>query len=124
MATITCSDCGNERRDVPRNTRYCKRCRLLRDIAYWVTRFKACRGCGKAFAPLSRPDNRCTACNPGIHGQEVDCKLCKRRDLRLIAGIPVCAGCLRDPKRRQDLFDALLKGQKQDKERNDATTHP
>ncbi len=122
MATIRCLDCGNERHNTPRNTKFCKRCRLLRDVAYWVKRFKQCRGCGKAFAPLSRPDNLCSSCDPGIHGQEVDCKLCQTRGLRLIAGIPVCARCLRDPKCRQTLFDALLKGQRQDKERNNATT--
>lgn len=122
MATITCKDCGAERTRCPKNTKYCKPCRLLRDIAYWEHERRTCLECRATFAPLGRTDYHCSACRPGIHGREVSCAFGHTGGL-VLTGIPVCAACLRAPAKRASLMAALKRGQAQRRqERNDATT--
>lgn len=121
MATITCQDCGAERQRTPSNTKFCKPCRLLRDLDYWRARWKRCRGCKAEFAPLNRPDNLCSSCNPGLKAYPVDCVLCQAPGLAAVVGIPVCASCIRAPKRRHKLIEALERGQARRKASNNAT---
>lgn len=121
MATIRCRDCGAERTQCPRNTRYCKACRLLRDILYWEHERRTCIQCRAAFAPIGRSDFHCSACRPGIRGRTVACVF-GHGGQQLLTGIPVCATCLRSPSKRAKLISALERGQRQRQERNDATT--
>ena len=118
MATITCRDCGAERHRVPSNTRYCKRCRMLRDIDYWRRETRHCLGteCEHAkFAPLDRADRHCSACNPGLRAHVGPCALAYKdapHEGRYIhPALPVCADCARDPRQRQRLIRALETGQ-------------
>jgi hypothetical protein len=131
MATIRCQDCGEERTRCPSNTRYCKSCRLLRELRWWTSRRRACfhPGCDERFAPVDRADRFCATHNPGLVHQQIDCVLANwkkaprdpHRGAVFIPGIPVCADCLRAPDMRVWLISALEGGQTQRRERNNAT---
>lgn len=114
MATITCRDCAAQRHRVPANTRYCKRCRILRDIDYWRRKTRTC-SCGAVFAPLDRNDGHCSKCDPGLRAHTGPCALSSRdapHDGRYVhPALPVCASCARDPRQRQRLIAALERGQ-------------
>lgn len=124
MATITCRDCGNQRHRVPKNTRYCKRCRMLRDIDYWRRRVRTC-SCGNKFAPLDRLDRHCSTCDPGLRAHAGPCVLATRdnpHEGRYVhPALPVCASCARDPKQRQRMIAALELGQANRRKANDVT---
>jgi hypothetical protein len=123
MATISCTDCGAERKQCPKNTLYCKACRLLRDLDHWTSNRRQCRDCRAAFAPIGRTDYRCSSCHPGSRLRQITCVLCRTDGAPLLSGIPVCDQCLRAPAKRKKLFEALQRGQAQRRqERNDATT--
>ena len=110
MATITCRDCGFQRHRVPANTRYCKRCRLLRDIDYWRRRTRTC-SCGAVFAPLGRLDRHCSKCDPGLRAHTGPCGLGNHDGRYVHPSLPICASCCRDPKQRQRMIAALERGQ-------------
>lgn len=114
MATITCRDCGTQRHRVPANTRYCKRCRMLRDIDYWRRNSRTC-SCGARFAPLDRNDHHCSTCNPGLRAHSGPCALAyadhPHEGRYVHPALPVCAPCARDPRLRQRLIAALEAGQ-------------
>jgi hypothetical protein len=122
MATINCRDCGEERTGCPSNTRYCKPCRLLRQLDYWRVRRKNCGDCERQFAPLERSDIYCAAhAGDELRIRSVHCVLCRQDGPPVMIGIPVCYICLRSPGRRLELDAALRKGQRLRKERNNAT---
>ena len=114
MATIHCADCGDERRGTPKNTRYCKRCRALRDLDHWRRLTRRC-SCGATFAPLNRGDLYCAACDPGLRAYSGTCVLspadAPHSGPFVNATLPVCAACARDPKQRKRLIRALEVGQ-------------
>lgn len=113
MATIICRDCGDERHRVPRNTLYCKRCRVLRNIDYWRKTTRRCADCDAPFAPLDRNDNWCSKCNPGLQAHRGPCALARgeHEGLYVTGSVPICADCMRDPAQRRFLISALSKGQ-------------
>lgn len=120
MASISCADCGEQRNGVPKNTRYCRACRLLRDIRFWATQTRQCRECRRAFAPLGRNDLHCSTCDPGLVHKQIECGLGKwdrapiepHSGAYLRGGVVVCATCLRAPDRRRWLIKALEAGQR------------
>jgi hypothetical protein len=119
MATITCHDCGDQRRSVPSNTRYCKKCRVLRELVYWHRRTRHCRECEREYAPLSRTDYWCSKCDPGLEHKTGPCGLYPNKPHEgapTFAQIPICAGCFRDPRKRDWLIRVMQKG------RNDRRT--
>ncbi len=122
MATISCTDCGAERKQCPTNTLYCKSCRLLRDLAHWASNRRTCRDCRASFAPIGRTDYRCSSCHPGTRGRTVACVLCRAYGAPLLHGIPVCAECIRSPLKRKKLIEALERGQALRRKERDATT--
>lgn len=122
MATITCQDCGAERTQCPRNTRYCKACRLLREVLYWAHKRRTCLKCRIPFAPLERGNYHCSGCDPGLPHRKLDCVLCREEGRRLLTGIPVCDQCLRAPVKRASLIAALERGQAQRRQEHHATT--
>lgn len=115
MATITCADCGDERRGTPKNTLYCKRCRALRDLDHWRLLTRRCAQCREPFAPLGRTDMHCGTCNPGLQAYSGPCVLAPRdrpHEGRYASPIlPVCSKCARDPRQRRNLIRALERGQ-------------
>lgn len=121
MKTITCEDCSTERRNAAySNTRYCKSCRLLRDLLFVDDATRPCKDCRKVYAPVSRRDTRCGGCNYGsVHTGR--CAFCKLEDAELHrAGIPVCLKCIRLPTLRRSIIAGLRKGQA---ERRQANNH-
>lgn len=116
MATISCQDCGQPRTHCPRNTRYCKPCRLLRDLAYWHRNRRNCKECRKEFAPIGRTDYHCSSCDTGLLHLSGPCRLANPEPHDgppTLTGIPVCAKCMRSPKMRSYLIKVLQKGQAQ-----------
>lgn len=111
--SIKCEDCGTRRENVRyANTRYCKSCRLLRDLLYVETEQRPCDACKQRFAPVSRKDTLCGRCNYGsIYAGH--CFLCKQDEAELHRdGIPVCVKCIRDPANRGRIIGGLRKGQR------------
>lgn len=111
MKSITCQDCSTKRINPRyRNTRYCKSCRLLRDLLYIELEQRPCADCKQMFAPVSRKDTLCGRCNYGsvYQGRCAFCKL----DVELHRdGIPVCTSCIRAPTLRSTIISGLRKGQ-------------
>jgi hypothetical protein len=137
MASISCAQCGEARKGVPKNTLYCFRCRVLLNIEFWRRRTRRCAGqhCGKHFAPLDRNDRYCSECDPGLSRYTGVCVLSTRtRSKDEIAvthegryadpRLPVCVGCLRDPKKRGQLIAALEAGRKKRRQTNDWKESP
>ena len=127
MATIICQDCGDERKRCPKNTLYCKKCRVLREITYWRLKTRYCRGCKAKFAPLERPDFYCSKCDPGLDHLDRPCALVKvnatpHNGPPTYPQIPVCAKCMRDPKKRPHLIIALTNGRNDRRKANHKET--
>jgi len=120
MATIRCQDCGAERKGAPRNTRYCKPCRLLRDLLYWEDNRRRCGKCNVDFAPIGGRDYFCSAHAKDWRGYKLmKCVLCGKHDMPpIIAGIPLCHDCARSPALRGKLVAALKRGQAQRREQH------
>lgn len=111
---VTCCDCSAKRRNAAySNTRYCKSCRLLRDLTYLADRTKSCDECKATFAPASRRDAYCGKCCFGSLDVGT-CAFCKRSDAELHRqGIPVCCQCLRLPTLRRQIIAGLQRGQRE-----------
>lgn len=109
MATINCADCGAERHTRWRNTKYCRPCRILKNLQYLLNWTTKCWVCDAEFAPLSREDRFCPRCDPRPATQE-HCALCDRDDQKLIdREIACCRECAADPKNRKLLLRVLTK---------------
>lgn len=112
MASITCRDCGEGRTRCPSNTRYCVLCRVLRELYYWQTRRRTCKRCRREFAPLNRNDYYCSTCDRGLAPYALTCVACtKEAAWPAIKGVPICAPCIRAPKQRSAIIDAMERGQ-------------
>lgn len=114
MHTITCEECGHERKTRRSNTKYCRPCRILRNITYIGDTTGTCLVCENRFAPLQRGEQICGKCDsraglPDPHG---DCALCGAKDVSLVdSQIAVCVGCGTDVEKRQVFRAALIKKQ-------------
>jgi hypothetical protein len=115
MATITCVDCGTQRCNTPSNTKYCKPCRLLRDIAYWEHNTRNCGNCHIPFSPMGGRDYFCSEHAVADWHQHAIrlCALCNQEKPPIIAGVDLCHGCARNPKKRSLLVRALKNGKAQ-----------
>jgi hypothetical protein len=112
--SIKCQDCGARRENVRyANTRYCKSCRLLRDLLYVETEQRPCADCTRPFAPVNRKDTLCGDCNYGsIYTGR--CFLCAQDEAELYRdGIAVCVKCIRVPANRKRIIAGLRKGQRE-----------
>lgn len=119
VATITCQDCATQRQRCPANTRYCKPCRLLRELYYWQRRRRACQNCNAEFAPLNRNDMHCSACDRGLAPYAGRCISCAdEQGWPAVKDIPVCAPCMRNPRKRALIISALERGQTKRKATN------
>lgn len=114
VKSITCHDCGTRRLN-PRfkNTRYCRSCRLLRDLLYVSDEQRPCADCRRPFAPVDRKDTLCGTCNYGSI-YEGHCALCRRSDVELHRpDIAACVKCVRDPAKRKTIIAGLRRGQRE-----------
>lgn len=111
---IICEDCGATRRNPAyKNTRYCKSCRLLRDLVYIDDATRPCKSCRRSYAPVSRRDTLCGKCNYGSVDEGL-CHFCKSEHAELYRpGIGVCCSCVRAPRLRPSIVAALKKGQRE-----------
>ncbi len=109
--TIQCEDCGRKYETTRKNTKYCRVCRVFRDLAYLRALTKTCVACDRDFAPMRRDDLLCGHCDPTTSKQEVegDCALCQVHANLLHADIAVCKGCATDPEKRELFMKALAK---------------
>lgn len=119
--SITCTDCAAKRSNAQyRNTCYCHACRLLRDLVFMGDGIRKCSdaACSRRFAPVTRRDRLCGGCNYGsVYRGE--CKFCFEGDVELHRpGVALCVGCLRDPKKRGGIVEALKKGQRERRQAN------
>lgn len=111
---IICEDCGAKRSNAAyKNTRYCKSCRLLRDLVFLDDTTRPCKGCRRMYAPTQRRDAYCGECCFGSV-DEGRCAFCKLENAELYrAGVAVCVKCVRDPRLRRSVVAALKKGQRE-----------
>lgn len=89
---------------------------MLRDIDYWRRRTRICSCEAKTkFAPLSRSDHFCSACDPGLRAHTGPCALAfahNPHEGRYVhPALPVCVACARNPELRGRLIKALEHGQ-------------
>lgn len=107
MATISCEDCGLNRRG-PSNTKYCHLCRLLRNVEYYTTKTLDCQECRANFMPVKRGDPWCGNCALGQTANRGSCTLCGEQDTyRIMASVAVCERCARDPAHRRQFIRGM-----------------
>jgi hypothetical protein len=108
--TIICADCGDERRNAQyANTKFCERCRLLRNLVFVGPRTRTCAlgGCKTKFAPVGRGDEHCAEHAFGANTQG-RCVVCEQDDQPLHrASLQICMACLRNPAKRHFIVNAL-----------------
>lgn len=110
MNIIYCADCGAERKARNKNTRYCRVCRLGRNIAFLGQRTNTCWMCEERFAPLSANDPMCANCDyKSASATVAECALCHEQAPRVDHEIAVCIACAKDPKKRPLFARALHK---------------
>ena len=111
MRTIECADCGASYKTTRTNTKYCRVCRVFRDLSFLGDRTKECIECERQFSPLTKKDLLCGGCGSFLRKTlEGTCSLCNesREDL-LHETITVCGRCATDPEKRVTLLRALAK---------------
>lgn len=113
--TITCEDCGAPYVTKRTNTKYCRLCRLLRNVLYLRDKTSVCIGCDKTYAPLLREKFAvCGDCFPGSWGNDATgrCSFCDTDGVRLLdPDVAVCRDCAQNPDKRELFVKALLKKQ-------------
>jgi hypothetical protein len=109
LRTIRCADCGHGRETARANTKYCRLCRLFRDLSHLKGRTSTCIACGARFAPLTANDGLCSKCDfLAENNARGRCNICETDNALLIkAGVAVCNGCAKDPKRRKVVVMAV-----------------
>jgi hypothetical protein len=84
--------------------------------------------CRATYAPLERNDTHCSKCDPGLAFDDGPCRLSTAANPHhgwpAMLGIPVCAPCMRDPRKRVALINALVKGQGQRQAANPIVPEP
>ena len=114
MATITCEDCGRDYETTRKNTKYCRSCRVYRDLMFLGERRKECIECEKTFNPLTTKDLLCGRCGDFMRkAPEGECKLCGESAKLLHESIQVCGACATDPAKRVTFLRALAKKRRQ-----------
>lgn len=117
--TIDCADCGHQYETARKNTKYCRVCRLLRNLSYLKNTTYTCFVCDKDYAPLERQPadwRMCGTCErrEWPHDVKGTCALCNDDSDRLIhADIAVCRKCAFDPEKRPLLVKALARKQRE-----------
>lgn len=107
---IKCADCGEPYTAKRRNAKYCRLCRLFRDLIYLDRRTHECVSCGDRFAPLHSNDKLCAICDFATKTADAKkCSFCSEKRATVNAEVSVCLGCAKDPKHRRLLIQATGK---------------
>lgn len=112
MNEIICADCGAERQARNKNTKYCRVCRLSRNLVYLRKRqtTSTCVLCDTKFAPLQVGDDLCAKCDYQPESAPVVvCALCNESRRSIDNDIAVCLECAKDPEKRDVFLRALKK---------------
>lgn len=115
MKTITCSDCGRERKTRNKTTKYCLLCRYARNLKWLKETTVECALGDHRFAPLKRGDEVCGKCDMITSDFEpiADCSFCDRKEVPIVCeDIRVCKHCATDPDQRKKFRNAVLLKQK------------
>lgn len=110
--TGTCEDCKRSfstRR--PQQARYCRFCRIHRDLQHYGVRQETCMVCDGKFCPIRAGDRLCGVCRvigEGRASVRGRCAACGTSDTDLLhKDIRACGTCARDPKQRGALLKAV-----------------
>lgn len=112
LHTIKCENCGSPRLTRRKNTKYCRLCRILKNLEYLDTWEETCIACENRFAPLQRGEDLCGDCAifPAQGDPKGPCAICHEQDARLMeANINVCQACSTKPENRKILIQSLKK---------------
>ncbi len=127
-APIRCEDCGAEYMTRQPNTKYCSRCRLLRNLSFLLeagNRTKDCALCEREFLPVARDAAMCRTCahEMNLAGKNKGkCISCATEDAPLYASdIPFCMSCLYREDKRERLLKMLMKGRRDRRAENGVT---
>lgn len=120
MKTIICEDCGKLRETAQSNTRFCRVCRLLKNLTWLKSRTAKCLVCECRFAPLERNAYLCPKCDPAERKDPPvgNCALCDTEGELVDTDVHVCMGCATSIDKRPIFHAALIKKVKAQKEAN------
>lgn len=111
--TIECADCGKSRETRIKNTKYCKLCRLYRDLTFMAGGYNpkaTCLVCDAAFLRVKRNDVVCGTCDIGAESAPTGpCSLCGTTAKLYDEDVTVCRKCIKDPRRRETLYKSVGK---------------
>jgi hypothetical protein len=110
VRTILCAECQAPTPAVRKNTKYCRLCRLIKNIKFITTGTRKCWICDVTFAPLDRSDVLCGTCDDHpSHSITGSCRLCNTERTLHSDEVRVCWVCLKDPAQRPLVLRALVK---------------
>lgn len=105
---IVCADCGTQYPTKRKNTKYCRLCRINRNLQFYGQRVSKCWACEEKFAPYDANQTVCGSClfvpqsAPAGH-----CGLCKTDKQVLHSDVAVCHACALDPTKRSLFMRAV-----------------
>ena len=106
--SIKCADCGAPYETKRKNTKFCRICRINRNLAYTAARQSACWKCEEKFAPFDAGQVHCGKCCYQPTSCEIKvCALCKQEAKMIHPGLAVCWACALSPEKRRVFSRAL-----------------
>lgn len=107
--TIECKDCGSPFPTTRSNAKYCRVCRLYRNLVFLRDSTFECAACGTTVAPVVRDGWVCSTCDPTMGCSDVTgcCSLCSIDAKLPYEELAVCEECLNSPDQRRLLVSAL-----------------
>lgn len=116
MATITCENCGAERKNTPSNTKRCRICVAHHSLTFMMkwneSHETKCVLCRKPFNPEKRSVELCATCDVLVNDTHLlrdECGICKgetppndlyNRDRgynQVVPGVKACRACFQSP---------------------------
>jgi hypothetical protein len=111
---IECADCGKSRVARLKNTKYCRLCRLFRDLTFMASGYNAkaeCLVCDVTFLRVKRNDVLCGTCDIAAEAAPTgECSFCGETRKLYDEDVTVCRPCIKSPKQRELLLKSV--GQK------------
>lgn len=111
LRIIECEDCGCPRLTRRSNTKFCRVCRIYKNLKYLGDRVTKCIACDKTFAPIYRNEDVCASCSPDLPTGDPrgTCVICKQENASIIdQSISLCLQCAQNPKTRKPFKGALI----------------
>lgn len=106
---IACADCGSTHEARAKNTKYCKVCRLYRNLMFQANTgqpFGTCKLCDNTFTKLNRNDILCGKC-VFMDNASGSCSICDREAPLYHADVRLCLPCLKNPALYRKVVAAL-----------------